>query len=165
MTSNKSLWMALIVVAIIAVLGLVFPRLGSQIVSFGGVTNYDELDATALKIGGTNGSRVGPVIATTCTLLANNTIAATSTGPVDCAVTGVVAGDVVFASLATTTATGAFNTANYIVASAMASTTSGFVTLRIYNGTGASAIPAATSGVGSSTQILVFHPVSTVPGL
>lgn len=129
----------------------------------GGATNYDELDATAIKIGGSSGSRVGPVISNTCELIGTHvTQAGSSTLPYDCAVTGVVSGDYVLAQLATSTA---FKTLNgWEIVGAKASTTSGFITVLLSNLTGGSADPSATS-VASSTQYLVLHPRSTVPGL
>ena len=157
MTSLKNVWIAMIVVAIIAVLG-VFTPAGSKIL--GGVTNYDELDATAIKIGGSNGSRIGPVISGTCTLVSDSSIAATSTGTGTCAVTGAVAGDMVFISLATTTTKMA---AQWALVGTVATTDS--VTVRLLNQTGTAAVPSATSGFGSSTQYLLIHPVTSVPGL
>lgn len=159
--TNNNLSIGLVVVAIVAIIGLFSPFGSAVRNTLGGVTNYDEVDATAIKIGGANGSRIGPVIATTCSLLADDSIAATSTGPVDCAVIGVVAGDRVFATLAASTTLAS----QYVIKSSTASSTSGFVTLDLVNLTGTSATPSATNGFGSSTIIYVMHPVSTVPGL
>ncbi len=126
---------------------------------FGGVTNYDEIDTTALKIGGTNGTRVGPIIATTCTnVIGNTSITASTTAAFDCAVTGVVSGDYVIAEQATTSQA-------YLgmsIIGANASTTSGFVTIRVSNPGATAVLPYA---IASSTTFLIFHPVSTVPGL
>lgn len=171
MSSFKNVWIAMAVVTVIAVLG-VFTPVGKEVVSkvekLGGVTNYDEVDATAIKIGGTNGSRVGPVIAGTCTLLgANLPVSASSTAPFDCAVTGVVAGDQVFVSLATTSKT---TNGEWIAASSNASSTSGFITINLTNYTSAAASPASSGNAGgnsfgSTTQYLILHPVTSVPGL
>lgn len=163
MQSQKGIWVALIAVAIIAVaaLGIVLTTgSSSSSPSFGGVTNYDEVDATAIKIGGASGSRVGPVIAKTCSLIsANFTIAASTTVAMDCVVTGVVSGDLVFADLATSTIQGN----GWLIAQSSASSTAGFVTVQITNNTGTSkTLPAS---VASTTQVLVLHPRSTVPGL
>lgn len=164
MTSNKAfrnLWVAMIVVAIIAIVGVFTPVGQSAVGLFGGVTNYDEVDATAIKIGGANGSRVGPIISTTCPLQANFSIVATTTRSVPCAVTGVVAGDIVQVTLpATTTIAG-----QYVIVGATASSTSGQIDISILNLTGQSAVPAATNGFGSTTNVTIMHPVSTVPGL
>lgn len=159
MTSLKNVWIAMIVVAIIAVIGI-FSSLGKS-ATFGGVTNYDEVDATAIKIGGTNGSRVGPIISTTCTLLANTSITASTTANVDCVVAGVNPGDIVTGNLQASTT----NASNYDIRGISASSTAGFITFSLYNQTGANAVPAATNGFGSSTEVMVMHPVATVPGL
>ncbi len=158
MTSEKKIWVALIAVAIIAIGGYFFPTALKSV--FGGVTNYDEVDTTALKVGGANGSRIGPVITSTCSLIAASfTVTASTTAYMDCAVTGVVSGDGVFAQFATSSAI--FN--GWSVASASASTTSGFLTIGVSNGTGANnVIPAS---VASSTKFIVLHPVTSVPGL
>lgn len=160
MNSEKKIWVALIAVAIIALAGWFYPTAKQAVLS--GVTNYDEVDATAIKIGGTNGSRVGPIIIGTCALLpANYSFAATTSVSVDCAVTGVVTGDVVFAQFATTTS--ANGSAGWNIVGASASTTSGFITLNVTNNTGTTAfIPGS---VGSTTKYQVYHPLTSVPGL
>lgn len=129
-----------------------------------GVTNYDEVDATAIKIGGTNGSRIDLLIGTTCNLSnADASVAATSTGYVYCTgVTGLTAGDPVQVLLSTTTANATFG--GWSVFSAKASTTAGAIDIRLYNGTGAAAVPSATA-VGSTTNIWAVSTRSTVPGL
>lgn len=135
---------------------------------FGGVTNYDEVDATALKIGGANGSRLGPIIEGTCTLqvTAGNTTAS-STTVADCPVTGVVSGDNVNIWFATSTnASPQFGAAspNWEIVGVKASTTSGYITGVFLNQTGTSA-NLGNSGIASTTFYRVSHPVSSVPGL
>lgn len=159
-----------VIALIIAVIGVFTPagKIVSNVLS--GVTNYDEVDATAIKIGGANGSRVGPIIVTTCNLIGLDTAqAASTTKPYDCAVTGVVSGDTVFFAESTTTATYTAGNAPFRIVGAKASTTAGFVTLAVENFLGASQAPGnianIQTGFGSSTQVVVFHPVSTVPGL
>lgn len=150
-----------IVLAIVALAVSIGGYFHVAVPSFGGVTNYDELDATALKIGGANGSRIGPVITSTCSLIAPSfTVTASSTAVMDCAVTGVVTGDGVFAQFATTSA--AFG-GGWSIAGASASTTSGFITLLVANGTGATAVIPAS--VASTTKYIILHPVTSVPGL
>lgn len=159
--TNKSLTVALIAVAIIAIAGVFTPLKTTVQNAFGGVTNYDEVDATALKIGGSSGSRVGPIISTTCSLIMPSfSVTASTSQTADCAVTGVVTGDVVFAQFATSTPS---TNGGWVVTQASASTTAGFITLNFENHTGATnVIPAS---VASTTKFLVLHPVSTVPGL
>lgn len=162
MTSLKVLWVALIAVAIIALGGYIYPHHVTP--TAGGVTNYDEVDTTALKVGGSSGSRVGPIITGTCALIlpGTNTATASTSISMDCAVTGVVSGDTVFASFATSSAITNTAALGWSVAGASASSTSGFITLRINNNTGANNVP---SPVGSTTQYIVLHPVTSVPGL
>lgn len=159
---QKNTGVIAVVALIIAIIGVFTPA--GKIVSnaFGGVTNYDEIDVTALKVGGTNGSRVGPIISSTCSLIySNSSITASTTRPFDCAVTGVVVGDLVFVQTATTTA--ALGGQGWSIIGASASSTSGFITVLVGNNTGATAnLPRE---IASSTPYLILHPVSTVPGL
>lgn len=147
-------WSGVVALIILAIVYL-FPNQ-----RVGGVTNYDEVDATAIKIGGSNGSRVGPVISGTCSIVSDASISATTTGTGTCAATGTVAGDTVFVSLATTTTKMA---AQWAIVGAIATTDS--ITVRYLNLTGTSAVPSATSGLGSSSPFMVLHPLSSVPGL
>lgn len=158
-------------VALIAiVLFLVFGQYSSVLSKLGGVTNYDEVDATAIKIGGANGSRVGPIISGNGALtvtIAGASVTASTTAAFDLPITGVVSGDNVFATFATTTAPSpqwGATSPSWIIMSAKASTTAGFITVTVLNQTGGTAA-FSSSGIASSTNYLVFHPVSTVPGL
>lgn len=88
-----------------------------------------------------------------CSLIAANyvSLSATTTLTADCAVTGVVAGDIVEAQFATSTGQ---VYGGWIVTGASASTTSGFISISYHNGTGAAAtIPAA---IASTTQYEIF---------
>lgn len=150
---------AIAVVALLAIGGYFFPVVvGSHL--FGGVTNYDEIDVTAIKVGGTNGSRVGPIIVGTAAIIGASTVTATTSAAFDIAITGIVPGDIVQAQLATST-TSTF--AGWHIQTTVASSTAGFATLTLTNLTGANANPSVT-GIASSTSYQVFHPVSTVPG-
>lgn len=82
----------------------------------------------------------------TCTLLANYSIAASTTANVDCLIPDAVAGDVVRLQLAAST-----TLASQYMIKAAAATSTGAVTAQITNLTGATAVPAATNGFGSST--------------
>lgn len=158
--TNKSLSIGLLITLVIAIYGVFSPKSSTSQPLFGGVTNYDEVDATAIKVGGSTGTRVGPIIVGTCTLTSNASIAATSTGTGTCATTGTLAGDIVVVSLATTTTN---LNAQYSLIGTVAATDS--TTVRLLNLTGVAAVPAATSGFGSSTQYQVFRTVSSVPGI
>lgn len=136
----------------------------------GGATNYDEIDATAIRIGsgcnsGQNsanctGTRLGGVYAGACSLIAPNyTVTASTTVAMDCAIPGLVSGDGVEIMFATSTASGT----GWTVSGASASTTAGFATLRVANNTGiTAAIPAS---IASSTVYEAFHVLSSAPGL
>lgn len=158
--SNKGLWVALVAVAIIAVGSLVCVLVQKAPLP-GGITNYDEVDTTALRVGGTNSTRLGLLSFGTCSLIANTfTVAASSTVPMDCAITGVVSTDGVFAQFATSSQIGL---GGWSIRGASASSTSGFITLSVVNGTGASnVIPAS---LASTTKYIVLRARSGVPGL
>lgn len=119
--------------------------------------NGISIGATAAQTGkltvGTDGTAFGPLYKGTCTLTTSGTIAATSTGFAQCAVTGLTAGDTVFVTLATTT-TAIAN--NWVLAGAKASTTaSGSMDVKLMNLTGtAAAIPAA---ILSGAQYLIVR--------
>lgn len=52
MTSNTSLWIALLVVAIIAVAGVFTPAYAPTVIpQLGGTTNFDDLDIDTLVVG------------------------------------------------------------------------------------------------------------------
>lgn len=163
--SNNSIATIFALIAcVVAVLALLI-GFGNHVApkNYGGVTNYDEVDSTALKIGGTNGTRVGPIITGTCTpIVGAGTVAASSTAAFDCAVTGVVSGDYVQTQIATSSAL--LSTGTWEIVASAASSTSGFITEIWRNQTGAAANPSALSAA-SSTAYTVFHPVSSVPGL
>jgi hypothetical protein len=101
---------------------------------------------------GTDGSAVTEMLKGTCSLVSDSSIAATSTGTGTCAISGLVAGDKVFVSLATTTTKIA---AQWAIIGTVAGTDS--ATVRLLNQTGTAAVPAATYGFGSSTQYWVVR--------
>lgn len=114
----------------------------------GGITNLDTLElGDGLKIGPT-GTTITDIFKGTCTLIGAASVAATSTGVMDCAVAEAQAGDTVLVTAASTTAaTGAMW--GWDLAGANASSTPGYITIKIRNMTGAAAIPpiTATSGI------------------
>lgn len=132
---------------------------------FGGSINTDGLlgatDANVTNIGNPwrfNGTGTGTSLNhlgfAACNLIGTNSSqTASTTASYDCAITGVTSSDNVVAQLATTT-TRALNGYWSIVGS-KASTTSGYVTVLLYNG-GAAAVPSVTS-VGSSTAVWFFR--------
>jgi hypothetical protein len=149
---------AFVLILGIAIGGYFFPKAGA---AFGGITNYDTVSASGLAIGvGCNsfgaacgGTTITQVIKGTGILVMPNysSLAASTTLAADIAVTGVVSGDTVFAQFATSTANGA----GWEVVGVSASSTSGFITLRIINNTGTTAtIPAS---IASTTQYLILR--------
>lgn len=110
----------------------------------------------AIGTSGTNLSFIG-VGSCTLGLLGPSSIdalhAATTTKVYDCPFTGIQSGDIVIASIATSTVDGA---AGWTVQSAKASTTNGYAEIGIYNATGASFVPS-TRSVGSSTKVTIFR--------
>lgn len=106
-----------------------------------------------------HGVSIGPATATTnlahlitnnCSLIAPSfTVTASTTVAMDCAVTGAVSTDLVFAQFATSTA----GNAGWLITGASASSTAGYITMSVINDTGANGIiPAA---IASSTKYMV----------
>lgn len=157
-----------LVAMVIAIGGYFFPQIKGSVLSFGGVTNYDEVDVDALRVGSGCGAgssscvapRLDLVAVGTCSLIAPSfTVAASTTVSMDCAVSGVTSGDFVFAQFATSTTLGN----GWAINGASASTTAGYATFRVTNWTGASGIIPAS--LASSTQYQAYSTRSTVPGL
>lgn len=151
----------IVLALVLSVLGLVGGHQSAP--GLGGVTNYDSVTIApttyteGLKIGTSTPTLVNNLIKGTCNLLGMDTSqAATSTASYDCAVTGVVPGDTVIATLGTTTQNTIQGSAIWSLQSAKASTTAGYVTFRVTNLTGAAVVPSTTS-IGSSTQYLILR--------
>lgn len=162
------------VALVIAIIGCFLPVLPGGKSVFGNVTgetNYNVLGVSGLKIGSNCNSSFSSTaangckstthfIATSCNLIGTDASqAASTTLAYDCAVTGVTSSDTVIAQLSTTTQNSVIDnntTAGpWAIYSAKASTTAGFVTVRLHNG-GLAAIPSVSS-VGSSTAVLIFQ--------
>lgn len=147
MNSTRNIWVALIAVAILALGAYAFPKATQQVVEHvaGGITTGTNFkfgisvgNTTTLGVVPTN---IAKVLASTCSLIAPSfTVAASTTVAMDCAVTGAVSGDKVIAQFASSTAT----FGGWQITGASASTTSGFITLNVYNAIGVSSlIPAS----------------------
>lgn len=105
------------------------------------------------QVGTTTSARLLTFIsAGTCSLVADVSVTATSTGTGTCATIGSQTGDQVFVSLATTTTKMA---AQYTVIGTVAGSNS--TTVRLLNLTGVSAVPSATNGFGSTTQYQIYR--------
>lgn len=156
-TSQKVL---LGVVAAVAVLALVVGSValvgGNQqaATGFGGVTTGTAFPH-GISVGtqANSATNIASVWVGTGSLIGPNytSLAASTTLPFDIAVSGVQSGDVVFAQFATSTQTG--TGAGWLVTQASASSTAGYITLRVLNNTGAAAtIPQS---VASTTEYLI----------
>jgi len=140
--------------------GFIAGLVGGKSTSFGGTTNYDIVSAARMQIGSgcdnanttCAGTQLSQVQKGTCSLIASSfTITASTSLAVDCAVTGVVSGDTVFAQFATSTSAGA----GWLVTQVAASTTSGFITFNIVNNTGTNAVIPAS--IASTTRYLILR--------
>jgi hypothetical protein len=142
-----------IALGLVVALTLGFAGLNPSTANLGGSGGYE-----ALQVWFGNGFKVGPqgtavnqLIKGTCSLIASSfTIPATTTVATDCAVTGVLSGDLVFSNFATSSAANG----GWLVVSASASSTSGYITLRIQNNTGLSAVIPASLASGTPYLIL-----------
>lgn len=158
-----------LIALIVAIIGCYTP-VSSAVHSLGGTTNYSEIDAAGMRIGANcdnsfnsancAGSHIGGAYVNTCSLIANSyTVAASTTVSMDCAIPGIVPGDIVEVQLATSTTPGN----GWAVMEASASSTPGFATVRLTNFTGASNIIPAS--IASTTQYEAYHLITSVPGL
>lgn len=100
---------------------------------------------------GQRGSIISNLNFGTCSLIASNyTVAASTSVAMDCAVTGAQSADKVFSNFATSSVSSAGP--GWEVVGASASSTAGYLTFRITNGTGASAIIPAS--IASTTPFI-----------
>lgn len=140
-----------IVIAIVSIFSV--HSLGGQVA---GSTTPGTRFVHGLTIGnpavlGTNPTNLSKLLMGTCSLISGAyNIAASSTVAMDCAITGVVSTDGVFAQFATSTNA----VQGWSVAGASASSTAGYITLSVVNGTGAAAIIPAS--VASSTKYIIL---------
>ena len=106
---------------------------------------------------GVSGTARSNVVITTCSLKADNSITATTSGYAYCTgATGITSSDYVLASFSTSTALRAI-TDNWIIFNAKASSTAGTVDLWLYNATGNTRAPSASSQIGSTTVLYATH--------
>lgn len=108
-----------------------------------------------LLIGDRFGTELKAFNSGTCNLLGMDaSAAATSTTSYDCAVTGVLSTDKVEVDLGTSSPAVLYG--GWPVMNAYASTTNGFITVRVMNLTGAAVVPS-TRQVGSSTEYRIYR--------
>lgn len=157
MESSKSAFWLAVAAIVIAVGAYWYPHAAvapsnSQDSSFGEIgTRYPNGIYVGSIAAGV--SKVSGITFGTCSLISGNyTIAASSTATMDCAAAGALPTDtIIFSQFATTTGT----TLGWTIQGISASSTAGFLTLKVANQTGASAtIPAS---VASTTPWLIYR--------
>jgi hypothetical protein len=176
MNNSKIIWSAVVVVAIIAIIGTLTPfrqQLAGAI-----NTAFTNIGVTQLSVGtgcgdsntSCNGTAVNRLNIGTCYIAPYAaTISASSTVSVDCqgtlawnalgtssatsALTGVSSGDAVQITLSTTTA--GSTVAGLKLGGASASTTSGHIELRVTNLTGTTYTWSTTAGIASGTAYYI----------
>lgn len=106
----------------------------------------------SFQLGSSGTAQVNSVV-TTCSMTANVSITASSTGYAFCSgVTGVTSSDYVLAGFSTSTAVFLVGD-QWIIQSARASTTAGVIDFSLLNLTGGTAVPSLVSRIGSTTVI------------
>lgn len=148
-------WGVLIAI-VIAVVAMFLPILPDGQSAFGAITTGTNFKY-GISVGNTSSLGVAPtniakILGGTCSLIASSfTVAASTTVPMDCAITGVVSTDLVFGQFATSTQIGQ---GGWAVRGASASSTAGFITLTVVNSTGASNIIPAS--IASSSKYIII---------
>lgn len=148
-----------LVAIVIAIGGYFYPQLGQLAGSLDSATTYGILGTGQIKVGSNcasgpkfsscGGTAINGISWATCSLISSNfVVTASTTAIMDCAVTGALSSDAVFAMFATSTASGA----GWEILGASASTTAGFDTIAVTNGTGANAVIPAS--IASTTKVL-----------
>lgn len=103
----------------------------------------------------TNAALIKYIGGGTCTLTADTSITATSTGTGTCATTGSQVGDIIVFNVSTTTTK---QSANIIPIGTIAGSNSS--TIRLFNLTGGNIVPSAVNGFGSSSPYQIFRVTS-----
>lgn len=159
MTNTNKIIVGIAIVAVLVV-GFILGTLGGHeatptpapVKDLGAVV-YDFSNlAGGIRVG-MNGSSIRAIYSGTCNLFsAGDTIAATSSVIASCLAPGVIAGDRVFVSLATSTAG---NNDNFVAIGASASSSSGYIAVSLLNLAGGA---SQTTKAGTSTQYWVVRP-------
>lgn len=117
-----------------------------------GVRDQFSVDNLGKVTIGASGTAVTQLLKGTCSLIGDTyTVIASTTKAFDCAVTGALTGDLVFPGNATSTVAGL----GWENSSGSASSTAGFITIRVSNSTGANAVIPAS--VASSTPYFILR--------
>lgn len=143
MNNTKSIWSAIVVVAVIAIIGIFSPA-GQQAagaLGFGAQTNFTDVKVQSSLQVGVNGTQLARVNAGFCSFLSTTTVTANQAAVFSCAAPGVEPGDgaeMQFA-VASTTAT---STGQWDIEGSQASSTPGFLMFTVFNAGTATSIPA-----------------------
>jgi hypothetical protein len=123
------------------------------------VDSSGNLSTTGTEQVGASGTAKANDIATTCSMKADVSIAASSTGYAHCTgVTGVTSADTSMVAMISTSTLGWRQYLDNIeIVSAKASTTAGAIDFILYNGTGVANVPSAVNKTGSTTAIRASH--------
>lgn len=151
---NVALGLTLIAI-VIAVGGYFFPQIQNVLGASTPGTRYPH----GITVGNAANSPTNIAdikVGTGALIVGTQTQSASTTAPYDIAVSGVVSGDLVSSALfATTTGNGAFGgSGQWIIIGGKASSTSGFITLTVFNNTGGTS-NLGISGIASSTVYTV----------
>lgn len=157
MSKDKILGAGVVVAIVLAITGLFFPKVISNLAAPSLVesktTVLTQLGVTDGLIVGTSGSGISQLISGTCNLISYTpTLSATSSLVYGCAATGVQSTDRVFVTAPkSNTGVGAvgLTIGGIVIRGASASTTSGFIEVELANFTGAatSSFPNATTSI------------------
>lgn len=113
-----------------------------------GTTNFDTVGLTGLSVG-SNGTIFTQIISGSMSCTGASTVGTGTIANYDCAVSNVVSGDKIFATLSTSTS------AHITIAAAYASSTSGYVRLVLANSS--TTAPIAPTAATSSVQYLIVR--------
>lgn len=146
---SKSALVVASIAMVIAIGGYFFPQVSSTLGAVTPGTRFPH--GISIGLPANSPTNIGDIKAGSCNLIAPNftTIAASSSLPYDCAVSGVISTDQVFAQFATSTALGG----GWLITGASASSTSGFITINALNNTGAAATMPAS--IASTTKYFI----------
>ena len=121
MFKNKIAVIVVIVVLVAAIFTAITLTSTPKQVGVGGTTNFDTIGVTGLYIG-SSGTTLTGVFTGSCSILANASVAATSTSNFDCVASNAVSGDKVFSAQAASSTLAS----QFVIKAVQASTTSGF---------------------------------------
>lgn len=167
--NKKYIIVGLVAIVIIAIAGYALTHRSVRFGAITGETNYNTVGVTGLKVGSScgdtftsttaNGCKSIPhMLTATCSLIADNSITATSTGYAYCTgVTGVTSSDNVLALFSTSTLGQNVVSEGFSIVSAKASSTAGAIDFLIRNESGRAVAPSAAGRIGSTTQLFFFQ--------